>query len=274
MGNRYNSSVRTFTARNVVWLQSGIAAFTPKIMAAPADLTIATTDLLYGQDLNGTGGGQFVQYQWPLETDNNRNSCVSIKRFGIFCNFADGLVLEQNTARMSMYIEVQNYTIATDPTALSSCSFSVGDNFISNIVDPGGFLASNSPDGYGNILLAESGSAKYPYYYDPTIYGGDKIAISDYSEVNAVMTPMKKLVQTVPMNHKQYEVKVIDALNYMYESEAFMNIVPASAGEYTFINARLTIAGSPLKLYTKTVDTSFNGLPVSFDIAVELEVTQ
>jgi hypothetical protein len=263
MGNKYGSSVRTYTARNLLWTMSGTAAYTPRVMAAPSDFTVVAASNLTPQ---------IVQCQWPLEADWNRESKITVKRFGVFCNFADGLVLEQNNARFALYLEAKAYTVLTDTTPLSNGDFTAGDNFVKNVVDPSTFITA------GDIIVNVNGAAKYPYYVGYTYGGGARIAISDYSENTHAgvppfnLLPLSKLVPVVGKS-KSYAVKVIDAFNFMYEAENFLDIVPSSAAEFVFLTARLDVAGAAIQMYTKTVDPQFNGLPVSFDVSVEVEVT-
>lgn len=256
MGNRYSSNIRTYTARNLVWDTSASQPI-PFLMAAPTALTIQGSSMLQ----------VFYKAQIPADTgvsaDWNRESRIAVKRAGVFCNFADGLVQKMDTSRISMSIIVGIYDKAEQDN--SAATFTVGSNEVTgpslNILQAGAVLLDTT--------------SNYPYFIaEAAASAGDPLYLTDYARVS---NTVPKLVTMNPDSSlgKLFNISNLATLNTMYETEIFYPSVPLTADQRLYISCQLSIDGndSSLDFYTKTVDTAFNGSPVSFDSVIELEVT-
>lgn len=254
MGNKYGSNIRTYTARNLVWDVQPSTPPTPYNINAPVDLGVAATGML----------PVFYKAQFPYGYDWNRNSRIAIKRAGIFCNFADGLVQKMNTNRLSLYVVVGTYRQVT--IGPSTVSFTRGSNII------GGLFTTDIQD---RTILFDSIN-KIPYFV--TRLPGNlqnEVYLTDYAIADYGDEPLQKLD---PGYEQTFIISNIATLNTMYEAEISFPLTPSASDplQHLFVSCQLVIDGvyeSPYAFYTKSINPSFNGSPVSFDSVIELEVT-
>lgn len=253
MGNKYGSNIRTYTARNLVWNVSGVQPI-PFVMNAPAPLTIPLESMLQ----------VFYKAQFPSQNEWNRESKIAIKRAGIFCNFADGLVQKMDTSRVTMTVSV--LIARYDMVDHSDCSFVKGSNKVTGVNLQ--LLSSTPPD---NIIFDNTNLTPYYVQKAPAVAGGD-LYITDYARYtqNIVFTS-KKVVQQL----SEFTIFNIATLNNMYETELFFPYCPVEMGDTMYLSCKLGIDGSDTSLdfYTKSINPDFNGSPVSFDSVIELEIT-
>lgn len=254
MGNKYGSNLRTYTARNLVWNVEPSTPPIPYNINAPVDLGIAAAGML----------PVFYKAQFPLGFDWNRNSRIAVKRVGIFCNFADGLVQKMNTNRLSLYVVIGTYgqvAIGSNTISLSRGSNIITGPDLSSIQD-------------GTILFDTI--HKIPYYV--TRLPGNlpnEVYLTDY----AIDDFEDESIQKLDPGYEQYfNISNIATLNTMYEAEISFPLTPPADDpfQHLFVSCRLVIDGvyeSPYAFYTKSINPSFNGSPVCFDSVVELEVT-
>jgi len=256
MGNKYGSNIRTYTARNLVWDVTADRPV-PFVMAAPAALTIPAASML----------NVFYKAQFGLiPIDWNKNSHIAIKRSGLFCNFADGLVQRMDTSRISLNINVSVYTpvsVATTAVFTKGSNEVTGNNL--NIT------------GAGWVIGDTLNGIPYSVKFKPPSAGGN-LYLTDYARENANLASIVRYVLKQDENEnditENFTISNIATLNTMYESEIFFQYCPVAATDRLFISCTLAIDGaSSLDFFTKTIDTSFNGDVVSFDSVIEVEVT-
>lgn len=253
MGNKYGSNIRTYTARNLVWDVSGTQPV-PLTMNAPNAFTVQASGMV----------PVFYKAQFPHEDDWNSNSKVSVKRAGIFCNFADGLVQKMDTSRVTMTITVSLCTpniIDDEDTAV----FTAGSNVVTGV---GSDLTPFLPG-----MIIYDNFFNYPYYVQKRAAGaGLPCYITDYARATSSITGLVSYDRTFT---KDFTIYNLATLNTMYEAEIFFPYCPVTQDQRMFISCQLGIDGvdTSLDFYTKSIDPLFNGSPVSFDSVIELEIT-
>lgn len=251
MGNKYGSNIRTYTARNLVWDVSG-GQPVPYTINAPNALTIEKDGML----------PVFYRAQYPLDHDWHNNSKVSVKRAGIFCNFADGLVQKMDTSRVSMEIKV----IIARRVQLSGNGvvFTEGSNIITG--------TDLSPLNVNTIVCDRIGG-NIPYYMQADVTAPlNPGYITDYAIASSVNTALYKYDI---IREQAFTIYNVATLNTLYECELFFPYCPLQDEDRMFLSCKIDIdgPGTSLDFYTKSIDTLFNGSPVSFDSVMELEIT-
>lgn len=258
MGNKYGSNLRTYTARNLVWDCSG-AQPVPFTMAAPQPLVIQTPNsaknsmLLSVYNFNSS----------LIAPEALASSYLNIKRAGLFCNFADGLVSEMNKSRVTFKITVGEYLLESKTGIMN---FTALDNEI--IATGQSSLLSTS-----QLMISRNGRA-IPIYTPPPVPAGTGY-LTDYNDVTGLLTPFQ--VWTPTGVSQDFTIKNIATLNTMYEAEIFCKVVASTASPFNrvLILCQLGVDSSEdsLDYFTNIIDPSFNGQAISFDSVIELEVT-
>lgn len=255
MGNKYGSNIRTYTARNLVW-NCAAAQPVPFAMAAPANLTL---------DASGGATDSFLQGFYKAQigaTDWNNESRISIKRAGLFCNFADGLVQQMDASRISMTISAVLYS-ATTLGVGHTMKIWVGSNQITgphlDVDVAAGDVVYDIVNGVPHFIQSAAAIAGGPAY------------ITDYSLYPT--TPDIGIIILSPVNIIDFTISNVATLNTMYETEIFMPYTKG-ANQQMLLSCQLAIqGGASYSFYTKSIDPLFNGSPVSFDSVIEVEVT-
>lgn len=306
MANKYESHLRTFTARNLVW---NSAASVPGLftLGPPNVLTLADADFVT----------QFYRANQPVH--EWRAGCnMNVKRAGVFSNFADGLVLSNTKQRLALLIRSALwYRMPCGGTV----DFTVGSRDITgtnlNSIFPtgSGFIADND-----NILTAN--------FYSVSNVTATTGLLSDYALRTAGIatnTYVNRVDYLIPglSTVTGYQALLLPVLNSMVEFEGFYfsiiavpptydnsvarpvnpavgvsYIAGASDGvwiiNHTYqwtgtvwtditkvqlFNCNLcliptsTALGDTFDLQTVTIDTGFLGVEVSFDSMIEIEFT-
>lgn len=255
--NKYQSNIRTYMARNLIW-NSGTGPITLYPMNAPNSLVTVAGDMVF----------QFYRSYGTSGVDWSIYNNVNIKRFGLYSNFADGLVMANRDSRFLLSLRTADFYISQ---VTGTAVFTKGSQFITGTNLHVAYAAGAGFKGFiadGDTIFG----ANYYAVYDVAA-NGLSARISDFAYANATPTKIDKLLYT---NLKIYETARIPVLNTMFDTEVFFaNSVSRSATTICpLILAIINIAdGANLTLYTKTVDTNFNTFPVSFDGMLEAEIT-
>lgn len=247
--NSYGSSIRTFTARNVLETVMPLS---------PAALTIAVNDwvpqIFETGQRTGTGGtSQIIQA-----------SNLILRRIGLFCNFADGLIFRTPYANPVI-------TITAVPYSVSATPFTGTVNVLAT---------SKSVDGVGTQFITEGlvagsviriGGRLYTLAANPSAETGlGCLTLTDYAH-----TANNASVYQVNVNAQVWSgaFRWINNLNYMYERESFsaISLLAGNLSNY-FLRASVSQAASA-DYMTNTVDTSFEDAPVIFDVVADFEIT-
>jgi hypothetical protein len=222
------------------------------VLITPA--TVATNSML----------PSFYQAQVPAETDWNRESFISIKRAGLYSNFADGLVQKLGATRITMTITAAVYTPVAYPGTIS---YAVGDNAVT--------IAGLASPVSGPVGIYDE-SAGYPYF---TQYGSLANG-PNYLTDNARRTAAGETLFVFPLvtgvtQKKSFTLTNVATLNTMYESEIFFPYCPTAAYEKLFLSCQLNVDSDALAVdfLTKSIDPVFNTDQICFDSVIEVEVT-
>lgn len=277
MSNKYQSNVRTFTARNLVW-NTALAPELPVVlhtMNAPVNLIITTNDIV----------SQFYRCNWgmtlpvgppsfPPKRDWNLSSSINIKKVGMFSNFADGLVFQNSDTRMILRTSIYLTHVSTIKTA--AAVFTKGSNYITgtdlDVAFPGPY-PSNGLAGY--ISDSSNVGEGYMYAVYDVAVDGSFARISDFAYRSVGLANVNLLVLSASQTSRD---TIIPTFNALYESEIFFNttlLASEVAVRNVFLAAEFVMdpPGNYMYYYTKTVDESFNALPVTVDSMIEVEVT-
>jgi hypothetical protein len=249
--NQYGSTVRTFRARNLFE-----TTITP-----PNDLTVASATCKR-QVLNRE------QYQLNIQSN------LIIKRLGVFCNFADGLVFKSSAwpLNVSMFATVYQRTLVA-----GSFNVTAGSKAVTGV----GLSAFADQD---RILLYCGASPLTRQYFivDGTPASDNAMTLTDYSDITAVNPGlMYKMTAIVGTSGGTLNFPSIRELNYMYEVDQFWS--PLLLGSPLMTDMLITVLlnngltkqfdSSDTPFLTKSVDTSFAASAVAFDVVADVEYT-
>lgn len=245
MSNKYNSNLRTYRARNVYE-----STITP-----PNDFTIAQANwvpqLFRPHDFLGVGS----DFDYPLSSN------LIIKRLGLFCNFADGLVWASPTVRLDLLVLVYGMIPVTRTgvvtfTVDSKTVTGVGTNFVGQFT-PNGFILD---------------PATMTPYKIRSITNPATMVLTDYALFTSAGVQATSLTGTIAsgvMLHQMAE------FNYMYDLEHFFSV--ASLPGISILIPQVTIYNSgnnALNLYTISIDTTYGGKNILFDVVADFEITE
>lgn len=257
MGNKYGSNIRTYTARNLVWDCSAHQPV-PHVMASPANLVL---------DASGAGTDSLLKgfYRAQMGTaDWNIHSRLSIKRAGLFCNFADGLVQQMDAKRIKMTITAALYDYLPLVTGHTAKFYSNSNEITGPTLDVDVTA--------GDAIYDVTNSEAY-FVQSAAASAGDPAYLTDYhTSPTTADLDIVKLV-TTPLTSMSFIIQNVATLNTMYETEIFFPFTKGT-NQHVFLSCELSIlGGTSYSFYTKTIDPLFNSLPVSFDSVIEVEVT-
>lgn len=240
--NKYGSNERRFTARNVI---------NTVLPLPPADLAIASTDFnrVFFRDNFIVGVPQ-----WSLQGN------LFIKRFGVYCNMADGLVFAQPFERFHCDVRISGYRSVNRGSTL---------NFVANskAITGTDFLAKLA---VGMVVSDANGNP----YYIKAIADDNNATITDYARV-ASADQIVEWVEGVPAF---IDIPDISILNTMFEAERFLPVGPLiTVGvTRTFMSVNMISSNSVtggVTFLTKSIDPAFVGDQVTFDVQADLEFT-
>jgi hypothetical protein len=240
-------------------------------MGAPVALTVQTPNVGAKNSMLPV----FFRAQWPLQTDWERESTVSIKRAGIFCNFADGLVQKMDASRVVMTITAAIYAPDTVLPAPELVAFTVDDNE-ATITD----MAAPGPYGAGRVIVDLADGQLIPYFIQsvgaPAV--DSPLYLTDYAFKGSAKQPVyfyNVVTLDTYVQQRTFTINNIATLNTMYEAEIYFPFAPRAANQRLFLSCQLGVDGEAdsLDFFTNIVDPSFNGSAISFDSVIEVEIT-
>jgi len=188
----------------------------------------------------------------------NLNGNIGIRRMGLFCNFADGLVFAD--PRQRLLLDLQFFG-ATQTSFVGTVNFTLGSPFITGT----NFLASLLA---ADVIVDAQDNA----YTVDIVYNNTTALLTQLSQSNSATATIEKMVLTASFDFQFPEIGV---LNYMYEMEAFFPVASYLVAGNTRILAQLYVDMSDTEtdFYTITIDPAFVGAQLIFDAHVDLEIT-
>ena len=270
MANRYNSTLRSFMARNIIQqANANPALFDLFAMNAPTAITIATVG----------GNSPYVKQPFRANWGNivgwNLNSNCNIKRVGIYSNFADGLVFEGKNSRLALRISASVLQIVDYNVPGGTVTVTANSPYITSVgVDLSVLCASHYfLDGTLNLGV----STLYHTYNE----AAGAARLSDYSDRTYTASDDFPLVTVV--KNVNFPVIQLPAFNTMFDLEQYVNLntyaltlVPTGVKNTVILSAEVLLLpgdGDGMVLSTNTIDTSFNTQYVSFDAMIDVETT-
>lgn len=241
--NQYGSVVDRFIARNVL----------EQAINPPAAFSIA----------NASWVDAFLRSLTPTAFTTryiNRNSNMILRRAGLFCNFADGLVID-GTNRIDLGISFR---------ALNASGAIISGNFTAGSTALTGGTAFLTELSAGDIVL------------DP-VFQPFRIA-SVTNDTDAVLD--ERAIFTGPANTTVYSqsafygvhIPGIQELNQMYDHEIFAPIGSYALTTPDFIFAAVSLANedttSTVDYMSKTISTAYAGDTARFDVYADIEFTR
>lgn len=237
MSNKYGSIVRTYTVRNMY----------EDTLSPGTDITVPHT--------SPTRSVPF----FPLHANKETN--FSVKRVGVFSNFADGLVFANPENRLSVFMRFFAYTLAES----YEVQLTYGNKAVTTIGTP------NWTPGSDLVISIEGIHRRI----NPTAAGTGNLL--DYWDGGSNTFDARNLA--TPSGGATYTAMAISTLNCMYDvvelaepfsfgfgidydtidMEVALNVVPGGVGTTDFL--------------TNIIDASFTGESVYFDVVTEVEFT-
>jgi hypothetical protein len=197
----------------------------------------------------------------------NPASNIAVKRCGVFSNFADGLIFSSIAGRIGLKLNAAIYEV-------EALTGTMNLTINSNLVNGTGLLQGGLPAG---TMITTAGNITTPFYtrdiltYYPINATNGRL--SGYARQTTSTSEIYKLTRT---SLKSFTIPLIPALNVLYETEIFFELSNALTGRNVFLSAQLVCDSSDSKFdfYTHTINTALDGLPVTMDAVVEVELTQ
>jgi hypothetical protein len=246
--NAYNSSLRTFVAREVI----------SKIMTFPA-LTVAPADTFVKPVGTQAAGVSIIAL----------NQNMNLRRVGLFCNFADGLVFAGYNYPS---IVLKWYGIGSGPAVAGTVSMAANSNVITGIgtsfntdfvagdlvrVGPGGpfFIVTTTP--VNPLSMVING-----------VNSGLTIVNTSYQKVLRTAAPIGPTLQTI--------VPQINILNFMIEQDKFIPVATVTGALYSayMITAEVDLPDPGMIWDTSTIDTAYGRQLVQFDVNIDIEIAR
>lgn len=249
--NKYGSVVRRLIAKNV------LEQVMPVI---PAPLQVA----------NAGWKRVFARYKIPATATDylrmNVNSNINILSAGLFCNFADGLVLATPANRILLPIYAASY--AAVATLTGTVTFTIG---------------SKALTGAGTGFVAELGGAPTPVVVRDAL-GNLYFIDSVTNDTNAVLTEYATVTNVTAAAQRFGEVGTIGAnllsvtnLNMMMSAERPIPnaSISSTAAEQIgiVVNPSNDNTATTVDFLTKTIDATYAGDTSIWDVLVDVEFT-
>lgn len=244
--NQYGSVVQRFLARNVLE-----QAINPPNAFQIADASWVNTYLRSEQKTSAP-----FQYINP-------NSNIVLKRGGLFCNFADGLVLNSlNRARISIAFEGLTpntaITITSGTLTPGSKALSAGTAFLTEL-SAGDRIVGPFGNPYRIASVTDNANAVLDEY---AIFGGSIAGTNPYTATTFFGVRFPGFLE----------------LNTMYDLEYFAPVASYSAATVTIIGARAIIdnenPAATVDYMTKTISTTFAADTARMDVYADIEYTR
>jgi hypothetical protein len=259
MTTDYNGTIRTFIARNVLHT---------KTISPPSDITFASSDFR-----------TVVAGIMPRQL--NQNSRMIVRRIGLFCNFADGLVFKNEHQRFD--ISAKAIGVENDSLLTSTATTAIDSRTLSGVGTDDDATLSD-----GDILYAIAGSPARGQYL--VVDGSPAATSTDVTQFPLFASAGDVTINKVsPTGSSDDEGFIhVNALNTMYDMNWFVN--PANLDADSLVDTILlfnvnqdlligggssgwTVDSHSTAMLTKSVDTDFSDDTVTMDIVMECETT-
>lgn len=205
----------------------------------------------------------------------NNDSNILIRKAGVFCNFADGLVFAE--PGQSMQIVIESYALPTPTLLTGSVGFTynskllqgVGSLFVAEIQAPGVDILKLQPPFFTQNF-------NHPRYVQvDTVTNDLQLNMTDYAVFTSGAGAYEAYAYPpgLVVSSTNFILENVHTLNHMYEVNHFISpALYASLGNELVIVANV----NPLRdvtFFTKSIDTTFAGDKVNFDVILEIEIT-
>jgi len=246
--NKYSSVVETMRARDVMELT----------ISPPNDLECARTG----------DGWRILNVTDRVNPEGN----IILHRVGLFCNFADGLVIKNAHAGPVLEIRVRGYNdISGTPagtismTTDSKTVTGTGTNFTSF--------------GLSFDMLVNTNFNNLHYLVD-SVGSATSLTLDSYPLVSQTVGQWKPMNRTGLFTELAYDYINVRELNYMYDTSVLFNPLEGGsldAPDYLAIEGRVLLpldSSSDAPFYlTKSINTDYDGDTAAFDILADIEFT-
>lgn len=233
----YDSVTRSFRATNLA----------EETLAAPADLTINPTPPALYNIAPGT-----------ISPETN----LKIRRLGIFCNFADGLVFKNPEQEITLITRLYGLKSQTVPQ-VGTCS-SAGGKTITAVT--GDFTGVAN----GNLIKIGGATGRYVMVEDAT---GAPAAVDVYQYVGVTPGTPFEVMQVAGAGEINY-LRGIKLLNYMHEVNEFLQPGVAALANSTDVLLIAQVGATGTEFLTASINIAFNGEVASFDALMDLQYTE
>lgn len=245
--NKYSSYLESFRARNVY----------ETTISPPNDLTLDAASFV-GQVLNRRRN--FI----------SPNSTIFLHGLGVFCNFADGLVLKNANTRIPLDVLVVSYTRGTAQNGVGQFS---ANNKNVTVTDSSLFTP-----GLPVILdrLRQLNDHDVEYNICTGITDATTITVADYPLYSASATSRVYPLAVAGTLNTNFQTTDARELNYMYSRNAFFSpvqILSAAVTEVVMFVSPVLVPNDVVFL-TKSVSTDFDGDALHVDVIGEVEYTR
>jgi hypothetical protein len=190
--------------------------------------------------------------------DINLESNFNIRKFGLFANFAGGLVYRNPDPRMTLKIIASSIS---GPNALTGTITQSGDMIT-------GIGTLFNTELFGNDLIRLNNR----WLFVREIYSDVSAQVSDYQTV-AIAEPLANYGYTGGATI-ELVAKEIGLLNYMYENERFAPIALLPHTSQPYIVYAQIEPEAPIDFLTTTISPDFSGEMVLFDAMAEFDITE
>lgn len=243
MSNKYASIVRTYRIRNLY----------EDTLTPGTDVIIPASGLATNND--------FRTFQ-NFSFDSNTQTNFTIKRLGLFSNFADGLVWKNAADRISVLFSFSAYRFAQ--------SYSIDLTYGAKGVTTAGTTGWVAGD---RRAIAVFDGPRYVLYVDPT--GANAGNLEDYWSVTTGTVDASTLA--LVGRDISYVYRDISTLNCMHEVNQFAEPFNFGSGnDFDIVAVHIAInatepADTPF--LTNIIDASFTDETVYFDVVADIEFT-
>lgn len=242
--NKYSAELRTFVARNL-----HEATLNP-----PNDLTIASNAWVK----------QIAIYSTTTERTLNKNTNINVRRAGVFCNFADGLVFKDPSQRIDLRLAV--FAIYQGAKISSAAGVTAGSK---NLIGSGSDSFTTDLSA-GDIVFLNPGGP-YRFHIIDSVTNDNLAVMNDYAPENGALD----LYKTTALPGDETFHIGIPVLNYMFEVGEYMApTIFNTATNLLDVIIRCEInCPQTLTFLTKSINTDFADDTAFFDVILDVEYT-
>jgi len=262
--NKYSSYLRTFRGRRLV----------EKAIAPPANFTIGLTDwnpVIFTRSFNLLTTFPATLLNAPMNIAGN----ITLKKIGVFSNFADGLVAKKVSVGLGaggfngldINVRAASYTRAFVPATTIS-----GDPSSRTMTVAG---AGAGLDAGAAILMIGGGNQfafpLWEYAFVESFVAPD-LVLSDYPKYTYVAQPVYLL--TAIAESRFFHMIDLNELNYLYNADHFFTPLQFSSANATdVIIWAQAMPNGTVEYFTKSIDPTYLNDIALFDAVAEFEFT-